>query len=813
MCSQWLDDCKYGVRNLLGRPGFALAALSTLSLALGANATVFSFVSGTWLRPLPLPQPSALITIQYETRQEREHRFGRSRLSVRPSPLDLLIWRTHSETLGDVGAAQVTAFRVTDGEFAENILGLAVTPNFVSVLGADLVVGRSFYMEEAEPGNHRVALLSHQFWTRRFGGVPDVIGANLELDGEYYKIAGVLPKDLDLIYPRSQVYTPLALDSSESIDPADRRLEVVARLADSVSIIEAREELAGLTRYLRKQHPDIYDDLDIKVDSLHTQKLGRAGSLLLMLLTAVGFVLAIACFSVAALLSAQITERRRDTAIRLALGAGRGQVLRQVLIECLILAVLAGVVGLLLASWGVEVIRGLIPEFSPRIKEVTIDFPTIVFLGSLSLISSVLVGAVPALESSRMNLYSDLAEDSRVASAGRRQRRASKVFLVLQVALAVVLMIGAGLMVRTLIFLQTVHLGFDPQNLLHVRTLVPPDSFAGDNFSLLARQLAEQATAIVGVESAEIAIPPLSGLGARILVDGDLERERIEGRRTEYAIIGSKYFRLMGIPIRRGRSFDEGDVYSATGVAIVNETMAQVVWGGGNPLGRKIQIEDSNSGGWVVREIVGIAADVRFPVHIDPHPLVYLPVGDMAAGGMIHIILRIDADASQVVDGLRKRYAELLPKHVVEVTAVEDLIRQQTAEPRFFALLFSVFGFIALLVVLVGLYGVVSYSVVQRTHEIGVRRALGAQQSTIRWMISREGMFLVVMGLVFGLLGSVLLGRLVSHMIFGISSIDPTAYIGASVLVLATGYCACYLPARKAASFEPLKSIHRKVGI
>ena len=801
-----LQDIRYGMRMLLKNPGFTAAAVLTLALGIGANSTLFSIVNGVLLRPLPFPDPDRLVAV-WENVPEKG--WDREPFSY-PDYSD---WKEQSKSFEKMAAYCYAGAVLGEEGSAEFVAGAAVSADLFPILKARPMLGRVFTPEEDRPGGPRVVVLGHGLWQRRFHSSPALVGREILLDGESYTVVGIMPEGFNFPLPGSPraFWVPLATDpgTRERIElRGNHYLLSVARLRDGVGPEQAEADLDAIARRLEKAYPDTNRGMGAVVFPLHEELVGNVRHALLVLLGAVGFVLLIACANIANLLLARASSRQKEIAIRAALGAGWGRIARQLLVESLLLSLAGGAIGLLAAIWGIDLVIRLAPGPIPRVGEIGLDWRVVCFTLGVSLLTGILSGLAPALRFARPSLDPDLREGRGGEAEGWRRNRVRALLVVSEVALSLVLLVGAGLMLRSFQRLRGVDPGLKSDNVLTVRLSLPEARFAdGARKAAFFERLLEQARALAGVRAAGVVYTlPLSGSNRS-------NSFRIPGKPAapggdpdaSFRSISPDYLKVMGIPLLRGRVFNEQDGASAPPVALINETFARRFFPGVDPVGRFVETDEEKT---QRREIVGVVGDVRFDgldSKMGPEYYVPYPQGPEAS---VTLVVRTASDPASLAPALREQVRALDPGlPLYDLRPMEDYLVGSVAPRRFNALLLGSFAAVALALAASGLYGVLAYSVVRRTREIGIRVALGAGPGDVLKLVVAQGMFLVLVGLVLGLAGALILTRFLSSLLFGVGAADPLTFAGVSALLAAVALLACLLPARRAAKVDPVTAL------
>ncbi|HEV8337698.1 MAG TPA: ABC transporter permease [Candidatus Polarisedimenticolia bacterium] len=793
MKSLW-QDVRYGFRLLVHQPGFTTAAILTLGLGIGANTALFSVIHAVLLKPLPYADADRIMMVW-------SNNLSKGWDSFAVSPPDFLDFKKRSRRFETMVAFQSESLVLTGDAEPERLDGMLTTEGFFELSGVQPARGRGFRPEEFGEGKNRVVVLSHGLWKRRFGSNPEVLQKSLLLNGEPYAVVGVLPEQFR-IPMGADLLAPLGFSDERLAHRGSRNLVVMGKLRPGGTVSGARAEVSGIAESLAKQYPDADTGWGATVNPLYEQIVGGVRPALVALFAAVGFVLLIACGNVTNLLLAHGSSRQKEIALRAAVGAGQGRLVRQLLTESVLLALGGGGLGLLLGGWGVDLLRALKPAGLPRIQELGMNPTVLLFTLGLSLLTGLVVGVTPAFLISRSNLHDVLKEGGRGPS--RLRQRLRGLLVVSQVALSLVLLVGAGLQIRSFMQLMAVNPGFDATNALTFRVSLPGQKYAaGEPRSDFYRRTLESARALPGVK-AVAAVNPLPFGGDDLIYSVEVEgRPSPAGQNpsANWYSISSDYLQTMGIPIVKGRGFTEHDAPGAPRVALINETMARKVFPGEDPIGRRISMGiDPES----MREIVGIVRDVKhYGLESQVTMQMYEPFLQNPSEGMT-FVLRSDANPGSLAPAARRAVFALdrdLP--VSQVQTLESLISDSSSQRRFNTVLIGLFALVALVLAAVGIYGVVAYSVAQRTQELGVRMALGAQKSHIFGMVLRQAMGLVTSGVIVGLAGAALLIRFIAHLLYGVGPFDAMTFFVTPLILAAVALLASYLPARRATRVDP----------
>jgi putative ABC transport system permease protein len=808
-----VQDLKYALRMLKKNPGFTAVAVIALALGIGANTAIFSVVNGVLLRPLPFPDSSRLVAL-YETDQRS--------LSTNSSTSypDFFDWRAQNHSFERIAAYHDNEFTITGGDQPAHLIAETVSYDLFPLLGVSPALGRSFLPDEEKAGS-RVVILSHEFWASRFGSDPKILGRAITLNNRSYSVVGVMPAGFN--FPLNSdpiaVWTTIAPDAvTEGGDkPATEQrgshfLQVIGRLKPNVTLAEAKAEMDVIANGIAKQYPDTNGKRGATVRPELEDLVGDIRPALLVLFGAVGCVLLIACANVANLLLARATSRYKEIAIRASLGAGRWRVVRQLLSESVLLSLVGGALGFLLALWGMDVLLKLTPNI-PRIGQVKLDGTVLIFTMLVSLLTGVIFGLAPAWQISKTDLSGTLKEGGRSSNDAGGHNRLRGMLVVAETAASLVLLVGAGLLITSFLRLQRVDPGFNPHQLLTFSFELPEARYPYAQRINFYNQFLARLQSTPGVRSSGSILPlPLGD--ARISVSYE-----VEGRPVPKAVEPSAYFRVvspgyfstMGIQLLKGREFIERDDAKAPGVIVVNQEFARRVFPNEDAIGKHIKPGASGIGEPVMREIVGIVADVKhLSLSRDDTPEYYVPYAQCLFDPMT-VIARTQGDPRSVLDAVRNDLHGLdkdLP--VYGVRTMDDYLAASVAQPRFNTLLLGLFAGVALLLSAVGLYGVMAYTVVQRTHEIGVRMALGAERRDVLKMVLGRGLVLTLTGVAIGLVGAIAMSRFLAGMLFGVQPHDPATLAGVSLILLAVALLACYIPARRATRVDPMVALRHE---
>lgn len=801
-----LADIRFGLRMLLKSPMVTFVALLALTLGIGANTAIFSVVNGVLLRTFPYHEAERLVLVW-----EKSPRNDQNVINLG----NFFDWKEQNQVFTDMAVFFDRSFNLTgDGE-PEEVPAQLGTTNLFSVLGTNPVLGRTFVDDDGRDGQPRVVVISYALWQRRFGGDTNIVGRQISVNERPSTIVGVMPatfgwhiqKGTQASKP-ADIWIPFQIPN-ELRQRRGRFASAVARLKPGVSMDQAQQEMATIGARLSQQYPEFNTNWSVNVVPLRTQVTGVIRRPLFILLGAVGFVLLIACANVANLLLARASSRRKEIAVRAGLGATRRRIARQLLTESVMLSLTGGMLGVLVAWWGTKALVALSPPALIDLKNINVSFPVLAFTLGLSLLTGIVFGLVPALVATRFDLHGSLKEGGKNVGGSGGGQRIRSLFVVVQVALALVLLVGAGLLLKSFSRLQSVDTGFNSNNLLAVRLNLLPGKYDTEQKQIdFFKRAIEQMKSIPGVEAAgAINTPPFTGLysGTNVEVDGQkLPPGQHLG--TGVCVTDVNYFQAMQIPLKLGRLYNEQEATEMRHVVVVNEAFVKKNLGGQNPLGRQITIymKDEN----VPSEIIGVVADHKhLGLDVPVEPVAYWPHPELVYPGMT-LMLRTRGDAGTVAPAARNVIRSLDPQQPIgEVSTMETLLSTSVARARFSASLLTVFSILALLMAAVGIYGVMSYTVLQRTHEIGVRMALGAQRFDVLKLMVKKGILLGVVGVVVGLFASFGLTRLMATLLFDVTTTDTATFAIVSVGLFLVTLFACYVPARRATKVDPLKAL------
>jgi putative ABC transport system permease protein len=795
----FFKDIRYGARSLLQRPGFTAIAVITLALGIGANSAIFNVVNAVLLRPLPFPESEQLAMLEGINPTAG---ITQSNMSVP----DFADWQTQNQVFEKLAGFVAGGTLLASGDETERVRATAVTTDFFPLFRTDANKGRTLAADDSQKGNEPVAVLSYGLWQRRFGAAENVIGSKVTLSGKSTTIVGVMPPGFD--YPaQSELWVPFPVEAAaERRD--NRYLNVIARLKPGVTPVQAQAQLDSINARLAQSYHETNSGWTVKVTNLRERLVGAMRLSLLVLLGAVAFVLLIACANVANLLLARATVRAKEIAVRTALGASRWRIIRQLLTESALLSLVGGGLGLLLSVWLTRLLISISPPNSPRFDEIKPDARVLAFTVALTLLTGLLFGLAPALQSSRIDLNERLKEGGRSGTAGAGHNRMRSLMMVSEIALSFMLLVGAGLLIKSFMRLRDVSPGFNADHVLSLR--VSAGKYAnGEPRAQFYRQAVEHLQTLPGVQSVGAVLSlPLGGdtlnVGRAFIREGRPATPEESGD-AAYLVATPAYFRALQIPLLAGRPFTDQDTDQAAKIMIVNETMARQLWPGESPVGRRLTIWRDEK---FPREIVGVVGDVKESLDTEAGPQMYVPYAQDANWSSMSFVIRAQGDPMSLTAGARNEFRSLdkgIP--VFGVRTMNEVLAISVAPRRTPMLLLSAFAGVALLLAMMGIYGVTAYYVTQRTQEIGIRMALGAQMSDVLKLVLKGGMALALLGIAAGLVGAFALTRLLSSLLFGVKPTDLATFAAVSLCLVTTALIACYIPARRATKVDPLVAL------
>ncbi len=804
------QDLTFAVRQLLHHPGFTIVALVTLSLGIGATAAIFSAVQAVVLRPLPVPEPSRIIAVYTA--------FPQGRGSV--SAGNYVDGIEPVSSFAATAAIRYSSFNLADSAEAERIIGARVTAGFFEVFGVAPALGRVFTQDEDRPGGPNVVVLSHRLWTRRFGGNPAVLGSQVRLGGQQHEVIGVMPQAFDFTAQTEELWVPMAFTAERRAMHDEHQYQIYGRLAAGATPERALAELHRNAEGIRVRFPKEAAELDFAVSTVMDELVGDYRRRLFTLLGAVGLVMLIACGNIANLLLARATARSGELAIRVALGAGRARIIRQLLTESLLLATLAGAAGVALASWGVKALTAAAPAGVPRLEQASINPMVLTFTALIVVVSAIVFGLAPALRASRTDVQGVLKEGGRGMGAGAGRDRLRTAVIIGELALALVLLIGAGLLIRSGMALERVSPGFDPSHVLAARISLPATDYKEPERLLQAfEQVALAAAAVPGVRSASLTSQVPMGPGGNgngLIPEGkpfDL-RNSIQSR---LRIVTPGYFDTIGIPVLRGRALTPEDRRGSPKVMVVSESLARALFGEADPIGRRVACCEPGPDGKNpdFKTVVGVAADTRWRGPAEPpSPEFYLPAAQIPAVAWewiqrtLYVTVRTTGDPSTVINPLRSALAPVVPGvPLFDIRTMEQRIGASLQTARFNTLLLTILGGLGVVLSIVGIYGVIAYFATRRTREIGVRMALGATRRDVIALVVQQALWPVGLGIAAGFVASLMATRLLRNQLFGIGPNDPITFAAVALALTLVALMASFIPALRAATADPTAAL------
>ena len=799
------QDLRYGLRMLMKQPGFTLVAIIALALGIGANTAIFSVVNSVLVRPLPFANSDRLVVIWQSNPQANSFREA-------VAAANFLDWKDQNTVFEQIAAFREDNFNITGTDRPEQIPGSRVNPSLFQVLGVQPLLGRVFQDEDQDS---RSVVISKGLWGRLFADAPNIIGQKLIVNGEPLTITAVMPAGFDFpegndLWVRSRYRVPenpLNLKEDPSADRGHQYFRVIALLKSNVTLEQAQAEMDTISSRLEQQYPNQNMGQGGSLVSLREEEVGQVRPILLILFGAVGFVLLIVCANVANLLMARAATRQKEIAIRVALGASRKRIAQQLLTESVMLALAGGGAGLLVALWGISPLVALIPADIHGLQNISIDTKVLGFTMLVSLLTGLVFGLLPAMQASKTDLNESLKESGRGSTEGRRGASIRSVLIVSEIALSLVLLIGAGLMIKSFIRLQQVDLGFATDNVLTMRLTLPQAKYPEKrDQARFFQQALQQVQATPGVElAAAISRLPLTpGNSSRSFnIEGRSGNNAEAGSSADYRVISPDYFRAMGIPVLKGRSFTERDNAEAAGSVIINETAARRDWPDEDPIGKRLQIEGDE---WF--EIVGVVGDVKHLGQASKARAEVYVSYLKRPWPFMTILARSPQNATALGETLREAVMAVdRDQPVYEIKTVEQLVSRSVARRRSNMLLLGIFAVVAMVIAAVGIYGVMSYSITQRKHEIGIRIALGANRRDILKMVLGYGLTLALAGVMIGAVAALMLTRLIESLLFGVSATDPATFALISVILIGVALGACFVPARRATKVDPMVAL------
>ena len=794
-------DLRYGIRSLLKQPAFTLVAVITLALGIGGNSAMFSVVNAVLLRPLQYPESDRIVVLDGVNPPKG---ITQSNMSIP----DFADWQSQNQVFEHMAGFIAGGVLLNNGEETERVHGTAVTADFFSLFRTPSLHGRTLQADDAQPGREPVAVLSYGLWQRRFGADRNVVGSRVMVSGKSTTIVGVMPPGYD--YPaQSEIWAPLPLDPAKEARD-NRFISVIARLKPGANVSLAQTQMDTINQRLAQSYNETNKGWSVRVMKLQERLVGDVRLSLLVLLGAVVFVLLIACANIANLLLARATARHKEFAVRTALGASRWRIIRQLLTESLLLSLMGGALGLMLSVWLTKLLIAISPPNSPRFDEIRPDTRVLIFTITLTVVTGLVFGLAPALQASRSDLTKGLKEGVRGNAGGARSNRLRGLLMVAEIAISFMLLVGAGLLIKSFVRLREVRSGFNADNLLTMRVGIPPGKYRENEARVqFFQQAINRIQSLAGVQKAGMVLSlPLGGdtfnVWRSYIREGRPATPE-ESDNAAYLATTPDYFRTLQVPLIDGRVFSDRDTDNTPKVVIVNETMARRLWPGESPVGKHITIWRDEQ---FPREIVGVVGETKRSLDDDPSQQMYVPYAQDASWSSMSFVIRTSGDPASTSPTVRNEI-RLLDKGapVFNVRTMNDLLTTSVAPRRTPMLMLSAFAAAALLLAMIGIYGVTSYYVTQRTQEIGIRMALGAQMSDVLKLVLKGGMALATIGVVAGLAGAFALTRWMTSLLFGVKPTDGLTFIAVAVSLLAAASLACYLPARRASKVDPLVAL------
>jgi putative ABC transport system permease protein len=796
-----LKDLHFAVRTLLKRPGFLFIAISTLALGIGATTAMFTVVNSVLLRPLQFPEPERLVLLEGINPRQG---INQSNMSVP----DIVDWQQQSQSFEQIAGYYTGGVFLAIGDENERVRASGVSAEFFPLLRTQPLHGRTIQAADAQRQEDSVAVISYALWQRRFGGASDVVNRQVMLNGKSSTIVGIMPAGFN--YPGdTEMWVAFPLDPSN--EPRDNRyVNVVARLRPGASITQAQAELDTINQRLAQNYVVTNAGWSVRLTELRERMVGQLRPSLLMLFGAVAFVLLIAVANVANLLLARAAYRQKEIALRAALGASRLRIVRQLLTESVLLSIVSGAIGLALSVWLIKLLVALSPPNSPRFDEISINWQVFAFAFGLTIVAGLLFGLVPALQTSRTNLNETLKESGRSGGPGGTRNRVGSLLIVSEVALSFVLLAGAGLLIKSFVHLREIDSGFQPENVLAVRLTLPPGKYKqGEPRAQIFQQLLAQVKTVPGVQSAGAILSlPLGGdtfnVGRGVLLDGRPPAPE-NASNAMYVAITPDYFQTLQIPVQQGRAFTDYDNAQSTKVVVINETMARQLWPGESPVGRRFSIWRDEK---FSREVVGVVGDTRSSLDEPATSQIYVPYAQDGTWGSLSLVVRTNGEPTALAASVREAIRSVdKGVAIYNLRPMNDVVSTSAAPRRLPMLLLSAFAGVAMLLAMLGIYGITSYYVTQRTHEIGVRMALGAQIADVLKLVLRRAMLLAVVGVGLGLAGAFAVTRYLETLLFGVKPIDVITFAAVALGLVLVALVASLIPARRATKVDPLTAL------
>lgn len=797
-----IQDLRFAMRVLIKRPGFALVAIFTLALGIGANSAIFSVVNAVLLRPLPFQEPGQLIKLW------ESYPRGFGTVSV-PNLND---WREQNSSFIGIAAFQTAGYSLQGGDYSERIPAAAVSANFFDVLGVQPRLGRGFQPGEDEQGRNRVAILTDALWQRRFNSDSTIVGKTVLLGGENYEVVGVMPPQFRYPSRLTEILVPLDISPALRANRSNHFLMTLGRLKPGVTLAQARDQMVAIARRIEEQNKDGQAGRNVRLIPLQEEVVQNVRAALLVLFGAVGLVLLIGCVNVANLLLARAAGRRREIAIRVALGAGRGRLIRQFLTESILLSVAGGLVGLLIAKWGVSILIALASGVLPRAGEIGLDTRVLAFTFGLSVLTGIAFGLAPALQSSRSDVQTALKDSGNAGSSPQRNRLRSWL-VVAEVSAALVLLIGAGLLLKSFWQLQRMDAGLRPENVVTMSLALPQAKYStSEATDAFHGQLLQRVNALPGVQATGmINYLPLQqwGVNGDVYIEGDPPYAPGQAPNAEYRTVSGDYFQALGIPLISGRFFEATDGANTPTVVLVNQALVKSYLGNKNPIGAHLL-----QNGKPEITIVGVVGDVKQSgLTQASRPEIYFSYQQVpeTLKRSMSLVIRTVGEPTAVVAAVRGELRGIDPNQpIYNIKTMSTVIDESVSDHRLNMSLLGIFAALALVLASIGIYSVMSYTVTQSTREIGIRMALGAQTSEVLKLVIGHGLMLTIVGVVIGILGAFALTRLLANLLFGVTTTDPVIFASVPLVLIIVAALACYLPARRAMKLDPVVALRQE---
>ena len=796
-----IKDLRYGIRSFLKRPGFLVIAISTLALGIGATTAMFTVVNSVLLRPLQFPEPERVVL--FEGVNPRDG-ITESNVSVP----DIADWQKQSQSFEQIAAFITGGVFISTGDEVERVRAAGVSPEFFPLFKTNPISGRTLQADDIQQDRVVAVVISHALWKGRFGGTADVVGRQITLQGKQVNVVGIMPAGFT--YPNDcEIWTPLSFEPAKERRD-NRYVSAVTRLKPGVSLAQAQTEMETINQRLAQNYVDTNSGWSVRLIELRESLVGELRTSLLILLGAVAFVLLIACANVANLLLARAAYRQKEIALRTALGASRLRVIRQLLTESVLLSVVSGVLGLALSLWLIKLLLAITPANTPRMNEIGIDWRVFAFTFAVTILAGILFGLFPALQTSRPNLNQTLKDSGQRGSETGGRNRVGSFLIVSEIALSFILLAGAGLLIKSFLHLREMNPGVNPDNVLAMRLTLPPGKYAqGEPRAQIYKQLIEQVKATPGVQSAGAVLSlPLGGdsfnVGRSVIREGR-PMTPDEQTNAQHLPVTPDYFQTLQIPLKAGRLFTDQDTLQSTKVVIVNETMARALWPNENPVGHRFTVWRDEK---FPREVVGVVGDTKGSLDKEAGHQMYVPYAQDPTWGSLSLVVRTTGEPTAMAGSVREAIRAVdrgVPNY--NLKTMNDVVSTSAAPRRIPMLLLSAFAGVAMLLAMLGIYGVTSYYVTQRTHEIGVRMALGAQIVDVLKLVLRRAMWLAVIGIGIGVAGAVAVTRYLTSLLFGVKPIDTLTFVAVAAVLALVVFVACLVPARRAAKIDPLEAL------